>query len=502
MAMRPWLMGLLGLAAGAAAAMFVVKLERPPPGAKKPLAKQSHKIIAHQVAREPEIDWDCIAWDRVGAVLAGGGAEPESNQVSIEQDLALATRAFGSREQVVLFAGGAGADGVQIADPKPEGDLLLHALGELFDPREGRGAHYRPSTLDIHGAATVDHVKHALERATQSAAGASPLIVYLAAHGEQGQTPRENVIRLWGGGALSVDQLDVATRGPRPVRLVIAACFSGGFAELAMPRRDGNPDRCGFFASTWDTQSSGCDPNPDRRVQEGYSIHFLHALLGEDREGKKLAPDDIDFDGDGNISLYEAHSRVRIASASLDIPTTTAEQWLRATAKPGGRRVSFSMPEEEAVVSRLGAHLGLTQADAEVRLDELEQRRVRLETTLEDRAELEDERWAALRIALLERWPVLDDPWHPRFRRTLVRDRDAITQFIEQAPLAQAFRQAGQDVAETSAELEDLWVDLAPVYRLVRAQENLRLAEQLRARGGSDWKRFEALRSCERTPLK
>ena len=88
--------------------------------------------------------------------------------------------------------------------------------------------------------------------------------------------------------------------------------------------------RCGLFAGTWDRETSGCDANPDRRAQESYGLHFLHALAGKDRSGNALEPKRIDFDHDGKIGLLEAHARARIAAMSLDVPTTTSERFLRS----------------------------------------------------------------------------------------------------------------------------------------------------------------------------
>src|SRR4029077_2773259 len=94
--------------------------------------------------------------------------------------------------------------------------------------------------------------------------------------------------------------------------------------------------RCGLFASTWDREASGCDPDPDRREQESYPLHFLHALRAEDRDGHPLNRDDLDLDHDGTISLLEAHTRARIMDASIDVPTTTSERWLRGVAPASG----------------------------------------------------------------------------------------------------------------------------------------------------------------------
>src|SRR5207247_4973882 len=99
---------------------------------------------------------------------------------------------------------------------------------------------------------------------------------------------------------------------------------SGGFAELVFARADekegpSGRKRCGLFAGTWDRQTSGCDANPDRKAQESYGLHFIHALSRTERTGAPLADALIDFDHDGVVGLLDAHTRARIAAVSLDV---------------------------------------------------------------------------------------------------------------------------------------------------------------------------------------
>src|SRR5690606_16956277 len=245
----------------------------------------------------------------------------------------------------------------------------------LFDPRAGRDARYRESAVPADGPASARAILDALEAAMDD--GDDALTVVLVGHGEGGETPRDSHFLTWGPGELWVEDvaavLDEAA-GHRPVRFVVTSCYSGGFAELAFesadPEKGAAADRCGFFATSWDRAASGCDPNPERGAQEGYGIHFFHALRGEDRAGRPLPMSELDLDGDGAISLLEAHTRARIASGSLDVPITTSERYLRATA--GGRFTGDGRGapvEEVAVVERLSARLGLADPEqARVRL--------------------------------------------------------------------------------------------------------------------------------------
>ncbi|MEK7704975.1 MAG: hypothetical protein AAB426_08450, partial [Myxococcota bacterium] len=366
-------------------------------------------------------------------VAIGGGAEPASNQVSLEQDLALAASVLGEGGYI-LFGGGAKSQGVQVqhrTDVSSRAPLREH-VAALFAPRVSAGVSYEPVTIGVDGPTTEAATHAALEGALSLRRG--PLLLYFAAHGEPGETPRDNVLRLWGGWPLIVadlaTMLDGAANGP-PVRVVVAACHGGGFAELAFRDADATQgpaagDRCGLFATTWDRVASGCDPNPLRAVQEGYSLHFWHALRGEDREGTPLPHDLLDYDGDGVIGLLDAHTRARIASRSFDVPTTTSERWLREVAPRRGPATSVELPEERGVLRELGGQLGLDTAGAARRREALEREQQALDDALDD-ADAEVGRLTGELIGkVLSRWPLLDDPWHPAFEATLERYGTAI----------------------------------------------------------------------------
>jgi hypothetical protein len=431
----------------------------------------------------------------------GGGADPVSNQVSIAQNVAMARDVLGLGGWV-LFAGGAGRSPVLQLDDELHADPLIDWLGRVLDPRGGRDAGYEEAPVLSDGPATEEVVWDVLSAALDDEL-AGPLTIYLAAHGDRGDEPKQGFVQLWGGWALGVDTLAAALDdAKRPVRLIVSACFAGGFADVIFQHASASAGaaagtRCGFFASTWDRPANGCDPDPERGRQEGYSIHFLEALRGQDRAGAKAS--DIDLDRDGRVSFYEAHTRARIASRSIDVPTTTSERWLRHAAPLGGPHVQVSLPEEAAVVAALERRLALGgDAAAAARLAELEERLAAAEAELEAREEAAEAQRAALRTALLERWPLLDDPWHPRFAAVLRDQRAAIVAFLEQAPENKAWHEARMAADRAGAAASDLEVKHATVARLARAYETIVLAGQLAAAGGDGWARYQALLACER----
>ncbi len=442
-------------------------------------------------------------------ILAGGGPTPELNQVQLEQDVALARTILARRGPgLTLFAGGAGSRAVQVLAPELESDPVLDELAGLFDPRAGRASTYRATELSPDGAASAEAILAALEGALTDAD--SPLTLYLAGHGQGGEEPAESRFLAWGARDLWVEDLAALLDdlpGHRPLRIVMTSCYSGGFAELAFDaanaeRGAATTDRCGLFATSWDRAASGCDPNPDRGAQEGYGIHFLHALAGEDREGALLEPETLDLDGDGAISLLEAHTRARIASGSLDVPVTTSERWLRAVASelpPADGAREPPMPEEHAVIDALTRRLGLDAPDrAHERLAWMDAELTRLGGELDRLEEELADAEAQLAAALLHRWPVLDDPWHPAWAETIARERGAIATFLEESGEAARRSELIAERDRIAEQHDRLLVEAAPLERLVRAIETIDLATALSVAGGEDWERYRAFLECER----
>ena len=435
-------------------------------------------------------------------IAVGGGATPEYTEVSLEQDIQLAQQVLPG-PGALLFAGGSDSASVRTLSPTLQSDTLLHKLGDLFDPRATRDSRYRRTKLTAQ-AATLDNFDTTLKRAL-AGGGGEPLLVYIATHGLQGDRARDNRVELWGGEPLEVAHLDALTADPaRRVRFVIASCYSGGFAELAFKGAEvaggaSAAQRCGLFAGTWDRQTSGCDPNPDRRVQEGYSLHVLHALRGQDRAGQSLPLSELDLDGDGKVGLLEAHTRARIASHSIDVPTTTSERYLREVERREAKPNSKLSPEDAAVVQKLGARLGLlTRAAVDKRYKELGSQLDAVQDELDAKDAELDRSQAKLSARVLARWPVLNDPYHDDFAATLKQSEAAIAALLVEAPEAREgaqLREQTDALAERAGALE---ADEAVTLRLLRAYETQGLAASLAARGGAAFKHYQALLACER----
>jgi hypothetical protein len=435
-------------------------------------------------------------------LLLGGGPTPESNEVSLEQDIELVQRAL-PPPGLVLFAGGSGSASVRELDPAPGGDPLKLALGDLFAPRAGRQSRYRAARFPAERA-TLGNLTARLSAALSE--GGAPLLLYVAGHGDQGQSPSGNSVAVWGGHALTVSALaELHEQHQRPLRMLATSCFSGGFAELVFAHADaagGQPSsvpRCGLFAGTADRETSGCDPNPNRRAQESYGLHVAHALSGTRKDGSPLPLAVADYNHDGMIGLLDAHTLARIEAVSVDVPTTTSERWLRHV-DPGSRVIDPALlPEDVALVEQLGKRLGLRdERTVQQRWTVLDQQLAELDDALDAADRSLSDTAADLATLLLERWPVLDDPFHPAFEAALAENRAAIEAVITTTPEARARGEANRAVQETIDRWGRVGVEEARVLRVLRAYETLHQASALMQRGGPEAQHYQSLLACER----
>ena len=106
---------------------------------------------------------------------------------------------------------------------------------------------------------------------------------------------------------------------------------------------------------------------------------------------------------------------------------------------------------------------------------------------------------ADLGTLVLERWPVLDDPFHPDFEATFQQNRAPLDELLRSSAPARARQDADARVQSLYTRLDTLAVEEARVLRVLRAYETLHKAAALRARGGPAARYYEQLLACERS---
>jgi hypothetical protein len=157
------------------------------------------------------------------------------------------------------------------------------------------------------------------------------------------------------------------------------------------------------------------------------------------------------------------------------------------------------LPEDAAVVDQLGEALGLRdEASVEKRWTELDAHLGELDDRLNDAEKVLAVKEGELASRLLERWPVLDDPFHPDFDVTFRNNRGPIEDMLSRSPEAGARTRAREAVDEADGALSTLEVQEARILRLRRAYETLHLASALLHTTSPASRYYATLLACER----
>ncbi len=377
--------------------------------------------------------------------LIGGGPNLENSQAQIEQNVLWAREiiasAPGERMLHVYFTDGDNP-AKDITEWRRPGDTpaTLQPLARVFDSYWTNGEHYRNHRLGkVAGGTEAGVLTSALTREFKALGPGDRALIVFNGHGtHDSRDPSRNTISLWNSTWMTVEDVDSLFSHLHPevsVRFVFTQCYAGAFGQLA---RAGS-NRCGFLAEAEDRPAEGCSASVDLGDYQDYSTYFLAALAGKDRQGNRLVADP-DRDGDGAVTLREAHLYTLLASGSSDLPRSTSEvyleQWLPWYLRWAKWLSTDAATNEYAVLFQ---ELAAT-ADLEAREDlasELQTRghRLGVERSRLERAQgrlsreipvLRD----AMEREVLERWPEAGHVHTANYRRFLERDLSAAQHHI------------------------------------------------------------------------
>lgn len=485
--------GFLGLMAfGIGASAFALSLLRPPRTTVSSSVTASRGIDHDRAPNIPERD--------IVALLAGGGFDPESNQISLEDDLLEAEALFAGRARV-LYAGGSGSHAVQVTRAENVPVALEQQLGELFAPRGHRESEFQRTRLAPAGplsrAALDDQV-------SRFAPNAENIFLYFAGHGSATDDGGGSLFHLWGEDTpWSVkDMIDwmqaihAQTRATQ--QLLVTSCFGGQFVEL-----DGLDFACAASATTIGREASGCDPNRDRAAQQGFGVAFWTYVRTRLQRGQ-------------TSSLGSAIRAIRATASSIDVPTLSSESLLVRTLAiaefarpvPPSSATASAMCERrwdevagllnllghaQSVQDATGACIFFLQTDFAAMRAEVEEQIGAIDEELGQIVEPYEQERALLRAALLNEYPVLDDPWHPDYARTIRTHRKALSARLSSLHVVPS------PPENLLAEQDALWVQSAVLERAEWLQ-NVAWAEQMTLPQNVA-ARVAALRACEDRPL-
>jgi hypothetical protein len=276
-------------------------------------------------------------------VTIGGGYDPKGNQASMEANVQFFQTLLADRYQPgqyqhhIFFSDGRDPqDDVQTAPAADQLSESLRIIAELFD-WDTQPISYRDHEIPgVTASNRASEIKLGMENLCTTLTDQDRLFIYVTAHGGKSKKedkPFETSIYGWERETLSASQLagwleNVPNKVP--VIMVMAQCYCGGFSHTIFEQADAQQPiaeglRCGFFAQRHDLPAAGC--RPDISNDREYSSYFWGALAGQSRAGNMI--EGVDRDGDGSVSLAEAHIYAVVASETIDIPLRASDALLR-----------------------------------------------------------------------------------------------------------------------------------------------------------------------------
>ncbi len=473
--------------------------------------------------------------DRI--LTIGSGTSASNTQASLEKNVLflqsyLHTAGLGSIPHDILFANGkTDARDIQFEDPTADLPRVNDLLAQLSNNDHLLTAQYRPHAIpNVTDAANRSSLNTWFDRVGKSLTAEDRLIIYYTGHGGRASDKHGTTIALWAEDDLNVqDFRKLLDKLPPsvPVVLVMAQCFSGGFADLIY--NEANPNRglssrklCGFFATLHDRVAAGCTADINEADYKEYSTYFFAALIGHTRAADTRV--DADFDHDGRVSFAEAHAYALITSDTIDIPLRTSDLLLRKNAfgknapttqsatRPTSRASTYAALRASAsaldglVLDALAKSLKLDGPDflaaARTLADSLQKQKTVVDDKRNKLRDSHNNLRSTLNRRVRDRWPELTNLLHPRSMKILQTEADQIVKLIESSPQYPEFeKQAKQidDLKEQSMNLERTWVKS---QRFLRQAETVTLAADLAKRPHNETQdRYRQLLEMENTIL-
>lgn len=463
--------------------------------------------------------------------LIGGGPEPQSSEVQIEQNVLWASRVLaaapGKRALHLYFTDGAapGRD-VKLWSPAPETRAALQPLARVYGSHELNGERYRSHQIkNVSGGTEAGALREQLAREFSALHPGDRAFIVFNGHGQHHPAdPAGNTVQLWNNTTLDVREFEallVRIDARVPVRFLFTQCYAGAFARLVHPLAKDTlelaaGERCGFLAEGPDRPAEGCSAAINSDDYRDYSTYFFAALSGRTRRGERL-PNDPDRDRDGRVSLYEAHLYALRNAHSNDLPRSTSEDFLE---RWHPRALDWSLALESAhgarpednpyfvLAAEVTQALGIVGTPAQIaqairrRVDAYRARQKALD---QEQAGLEREIQAVqaeIQQALEWRWPEAGMPYTGAHRRFLQQDLAAAQEFI----LAHARYPELVARQTRHAELNDELLanerDQTQMEKVERLQKLGRLRSRFdRHASAATQAGYRRLLACERQPL-
>jgi len=385
--------------------------------------------------------------------IVGGGPSLFDSQSQIEENLKWVRQVIGRQspnsDVQTFFNGGRSSRKDVVAWRTPtESVTTLQPLARVFGAAFQNGErYYQNGVSEVDGATEVGDLVPRLRAEVARVKNGDKVLFVFQGHGDRDASDNAgNSLKLWGDTQLTARDLGAlfADIDPRvPVRLFLPQCFSGGFARTLIARAidmQGANGRnvCAFMSVAEDKPSEGCSSSVVVGDYRDYATYFFAALDRRTRLGRSLATDP-DRDGDGVVTLREAHFYSLVNGESADVPRATSEIYLedwepwylrRLTVRPVPDNIYRTLSMELAARNGLSLEEKELVNDAEKRLTEVRQQTAELKRQQNALRQEVEPLQAGIRAEVLAQWPEARFPYTANFLAFLQKDLGPAQRFI------------------------------------------------------------------------
>ena len=452
----------------------------------------------------------------------GGGYSPDGNQVSLEKNVLLFQKVLTdyptTERHDIFFADGDEVEkDLQVIDPTqvPRANRLM---AEFFGSTRELGLTYRNHQIpNVRDASKPGTVREWFRSVGKGLRDGDTLYIYVTAHGQRSRDRDKEYntsIAMWNNSTLQMTEFASLLDRLNPkvnVVMVMVQCYTGGFSHLMFQGGDSSKglspqNRIGFFATVHDRPAAGCTPEVDEANYVEYSTFFWAAIRGIDRLGNTI--EKPDYDGDGEVSMEEAHAYTILHADTIDVPVKTSGEYLSIESRFGDGNgdllqndepysvvLKIASPVQKVLLRELSKKLNLSgesrlvDAWQKTRVDRRRRRRPTGEASSIKGRITND---------LKKRWPELANTLNPLSIELLTTRQDEFVNAILGHPEYEAYKRE----TEKQQSVSDDQQTRAQYERFLRVADNVVLAENLkRMNQPARLAQFEAIVTAERRPF-
>lgn len=467
-------------------------------------------------------------------LVLAGGQSAANNQISLEKNVlffrkVLEETAPAASLTEYFSSGNEDIRSVQFESADAKVPPANEYMARLFGSTDYLKLQYRQHQLgEVAGATSSANLNRWFDEHGKKLKSGDRLIIYATAHGGKSgdkKKPSNTTIRLWNRQTVDVRGLQGNLKklpDDVTVILVMAQCFSGGFAHAIFNDTDSDSGDfdlpvCGFFATVNSRESAGCTPDINEEAYDEFSSHFWAAMRGKDRLGKPIG--NADYDSNGQVSFDEAYAYTVLTSRNIDLPMKTSGAFLRARSHfrdaegvdndqllkqhtPYSKALELAGPVERKLLEALSERLELKgesrYAAAVKKADEIEKNRADLKKQYDAKKRTSEGHRNAIRYTLYGRWPELSNLFTEQSVKLVTEASGDFVEVVEGHPRFKGWNEVEKEreaIDEERFALEKEWVQY---IRFLRAHNNAVLAENLRILADpDDLSRFEKIRQAE-----